>query len=73
MGDTVVAALVSRDIEDDLEMGDPNMAKEELVKPEPSETAKADPEKTERAMNTYKIEDHNETGAEELKKSAVSA
>lgn len=63
MGDTVVAALVSRDIEDDLEVGDPAMAKGELVKPTPEETAENDPEKNVRAMNTYKIEDHDETDA----------
>jgi hypothetical protein len=69
MGDTVVAALVSRDIEDDI--GIHVDEKAELGKAEPEEVVKAEPEKTERTMNTYKIEDQNEV--EEMKKSAISA
>jgi hypothetical protein len=69
MGDTVVAALVSRDIEDDI--GIHVDEKAELGKAEPEEVVKSEPEKTERTMNTYKIEDQNEV--EDMKKSAISA
>jgi Na+/H+-dicarboxylate symporter len=71
LGDTVVAALVSRDIEGDI--GIDVDGKVDLGKADPEVVVKADPEneKTERAMNTYKIEDH--AGEEDLKKSAMSA
>jgi hypothetical protein len=71
LGDTVVAALVSRDIEGDI--GIDVDGKVDLGKADPEVVVKADPEneKTERAMNTCKIEDH--AGEEDLKKSAMSA
>ena len=70
MGDTVVAALVAHDIEDDIEFAGDGKAGD-LVKPAPEEPV-VGMEKTERATNTYKIEDHDE-GAEDVKKSTLSA
>jgi hypothetical protein len=59
MGDTVVAALVSRDIEGDI--GIEVDAKGEVVKSITDlQDTGMEPEKTERVMNTYKIEDNND-------------
>ena len=74
MGDTVVAALVSRDLDGDIGL-DVDVKADPRAQDQPHETVKEIVMSTERVQNTYKIKDHNEdeTGGEDLKKSAISA